>query len=161
MLRFIVRRGAGVVSAVAVLGLLTAPAGAQTASLTLDPSTIAVGGRLIVTGTCEPNSSGFVLSQAFLGQTEFAGVPAVAFSTDSKGAFGVTFLITPAVKPGTYRVSARCGGGNLGLTRMLKVVSDGTLAATGSSDRPLLLPAAGLLVGGAALVLIGRRRATS
>src|SRR5436305_11483966 len=86
------REGEGIMRRLAfVLGLaalgaaavLLAPAaGAQTGSLTFDPPTVvAGGGKLFIDGTCEANTSGSVISEAFAGQpavTDFAGVPALA-----------------------------------------------------------------------------------
>src|SRR5262249_18873032 len=101
--------------AIAMLGLgllparalLLAPvAGAQPGSLTFDPSTVtAGGGKLFINGSCEPNTSGFLISHAFAKQpsvTDFAGVPALAIQTGSDGTFGIGLTIDPSVPGGHY-----------------------------------------------------------
>src|SRR4029078_56223 len=92
-----------------------APAGAQAVSLTFDPShVVAGGGKLFINGSCEANTSGFVISHAFAGQPsvgEFARVPPVPIETSGTGTFGIGLTIAPTVSPGDYSVSLRCGGG--------------------------------------------------
>jgi hypothetical protein len=147
----------------AAIALALAPASeAQTGSLSFDPSStvVAGGGKFFINLKCEPNSSGFLISNAFAGQpsvSEFAGVPAIPFSTGSAGTFGIGLTIDPSVRPGAYSVSVRCGGA-LAASGTLTVVS--SLARTGA---PI-----GLLAGvGALLVAVGlvpvvfRRRALS
>ena len=75
---------------------LAAPAGAAPSqSLQVTPSTVAAGGSVQVSGTCEPNTSSFALSRAFLHDAthDFAGVGAASFSTDAAGRFTVTALV--------------------------------------------------------------------
>jgi hypothetical protein len=136
-------------------------AGAQTGSITFDPPTVvAGGGKLFINGSCEPNSSGFLISQAFAAQpsvTEFAGVPALQITTGSQGTFGIGLTIDPSVKPGAYSVSLRCGGG-LAASGTLTVTSS-SLAATGSSVAALGTVGAVLLAVGLALAAFGRPKA--
>jgi len=149
-----------------VVGVLLAagPARAQTAALNLSPSTVKVGGRVNVTGTCDPDASGYVITEAFLGHGEFAGVPAATFSTDSAGNFAFSVTINRNVLPGTYPVGARCAGANIGLTRTLTVTA-AALVTTGSEPSRLLVPGLVLVVlgvgflGVAGLATLGRRRA--
>jgi hypothetical protein len=140
---------------------LAPAAGAQTGSLTFDPSTVvAGGGKLFVNGSCEPSTTGFVISTAFAGQPsvgEFAGVPALPITTGSEGTFGIGLTIDPSVKPGVYSVSVRCGGG-LAASGTLTVTS-GSLATTGAPVEELAFVGAAVLTVGLALATLGRRRA--
>jgi hypothetical protein len=150
---------AGLVSIGAVVLMLAPSAGAQTGSITFDPSTVtAGGGKLFVNGTCEPNTSGFVISHAFAkqpGGTEFAGVPALAITTGADGSFGIGLTIDPSVAAGAYSVTLRCGGG-LAASGTLTVTS---LAATGAPLDELVIVGASVLAIGLAVVLLGRRPA--
>ena len=115
---------------------LAAPAGAAPSqSLHVTPSTVVAGGSVQVSGTCEPNTSGFAISRAFLHDAthDFAGVGAASFSTDAAGRFTVTALVPVSITPGAYDVSVRCGGGILGISV--------TLTVTGSGGLPTAVPA--------------------
>lgn len=145
---------------------MVAPAqAAPAASLRVAPTTQQAGGSVQVSGTCEANTSGFALSPAFLHDSthDFAGVGAVAFTTNSSGSFSATATIPASRTPGSYTVSARCGGGNLGVTATLVVTAasglptrvpagSGGLAATGSGWSAAQL---GLAAVGGLLVLVG------
>jgi hypothetical protein len=135
-------------------------AGAQPGSITFDPSTVvAGGGKLFINGSCEANTSGFVISEAFANQPsvgDFAGLPAIAITTSSTGTFGIGLTIDPSVKPGMYTVTLRCGGG-LAASGTLTVRSS-TLAFTGPRNRTLTEAGAVLIAIGAALVLLARRK---
>jgi hypothetical protein len=52
---------------------------------------------------------------------EFAGVPAVTAAVKPGGAFTATTRIPSSTPAGTYTVSGRCGGGNLGVSATLTV----------------------------------------
>lgn len=160
-----------------VVAVLATPAGASTpVTLHVTPSSAPAGGAVEVTGSCESNTHGFAISHAFLLDSthDFAGVGAVPFTTNAAGAFSVTADIPGSVAPGTYDVSARCGGGNLGVTVTLTVTpasgtptavpagSGGQAASSGASTElgRFLLAGLGLLLllgGGAEFA---RRRAT-
>jgi hypothetical protein len=144
---------------IAAACLVGSPAGAQTGTLTFQPPTVvAGGGKLFVNGSCEPNTSGFVVSHAFANQpsgTEFAGVPAIAISTSNTGTFGIGLTIDPNVKAGAYPVSLRCGGG-LAASATLTVLS--ALPRTGAPDRPLAVVGATLLALGFAFMIGARQR---
>ena len=156
----------GTAALTTVLCCAAAPAlAASGASLSVSPATQHQGGSVQVSGTCEANTSGFAISGAFLHDAthEFAGVGAAPFTTDSQGRFDTTAMISSTVTPGSYTVSARCGGGNIGVTATVRVTSGssvptrvpagtGGLAATGTGTTPLELELAAL---GGALVLAG------
>jgi hypothetical protein len=151
------------------------PAAAAPATLQVVPMSVPAGGSVKVIGSCEPNTQGFAISHAFLHDAthDFAGVGAVPFSTDAAGNFAVPAAIPSNTQPGRYGVTARCGGGNLGITAVLTVTaasgpptavpagSGGQAArsSSGSERGQLLLGGLGgvlLLAGGAGLA---RRRA--
>ena len=159
----------GTAALTTVICCLAAPAlAASGASIAVSPSSQHAGGSVQVSGSCEAGTSGFAISRAFLHDAthDFAGVGAVPFTTDSMGHFGTTAMISRAAVPGSYTVSARCGGGNIGVTATVTVTSrssvpsvptqvpagTGGLAATGSGTTPLGLELAAL---GGALVLAG------
>jgi hypothetical protein len=72
-------------------------------------------------GSCSVGDTVSVLSRAFVHTHDFAGVPAVLAKVKSGGGFGATTRIPARRRPGRYVVTARCGGGNLGVTAHLRV----------------------------------------
>lgn len=165
----------GTAGLTAVICCLAAPAlAAAGASIAVSPSSQHAGGSVRVSGTCEASTSGYAISRAFRHDAthDFAGVGAAPFTTDSMGDFAMTAMISSAATPGRYTVSARCGGGNIGVTATVVVTpassapsvpsgpsvptqvpaGTGGLAATGSGTTPLELELAAL---GGALVVVG------
>lgn len=111
-----------VLTALLAAPALAAPCAAP--SLRLLPSTVAQGGSLTIVGAapgCALGDDVVVLSRAFSPQREFAGVPAVVTSVRGGGRFRTRTAIPRTRRPGTYVVTARCGGGNLGIARTLTV----------------------------------------
>ena len=109
-------------------GSTAAPAGTTTSpsspTLTLSPSSVAPGDAVSISGSagdCPPGDDVIVISRAFPGPEEFAGVPAVTAPVQSDGSFSASATIASDQEPGTYDVTARCGGGNLGLLEHLTV----------------------------------------
>lgn len=155
--------------------LLAAPATAATPTLAVHPGSVSAGGSVQVTGSCEANTTGFAISHAFLHDAghDFAGVGAASFNTNAAGTFSVTAQVPASTAAGSYTISARCGGGNLGVTATLTVTAaagstaaptavpagTGGLAATGGSGTGQLelLGGAGLLAGAGLLLAAGRR----
>ncbi len=137
---------------------LASPAAA--ASLSVTPSTVAAGGSVTVTGSCSPNSPGFAISSAFLHDAthDFAGVGAVSFTSDASGNFSATASVPASRAPGSYTVTARCGGGNLGVEATLTVTGGSGLALTGRPLGQLVALGAGLLVLGALALVSGSVR---
>ena len=93
-------------------------------SLTLTPTLVRAGGTVRIRGTaggCPSGDTVFVLSRAFVAAHSFAGVPAVLARVRRDGTFRAATLIPASRKPGRYGVTARCGGGNLGLLRILTI----------------------------------------
>lgn len=150
---------------------MATPADAAPAMLQVTPNSVAAGGSVEVSGTCEAGTTGFAISHAFLHDAshEFAGVGAAPFSTDSAGKFAVTAQIPSDTSPGSYTVTGRCGGGNMGVSATLTVTAasgppvavpagSGGQAAPSQSRTPWILAGIGavlLLVGGTGLA---RRR---
>ncbi len=136
------------------------PAAAAGGSLTFDPSAVtAGGGKLFVNGSCDSNSSGFVISEAFADQpggTEFAGLPALAITTGADGNFGIGLTIDPKVTAGSYEVTLRCGGG-LAASGTLHVINP-IMPATGVPVTRLAVGAALMVAVGAGLSMVARRR---
>ena len=62
-----------------------------------------------------------LISPAFAGLGEFAGVGATTATADASGNFTTTVTLSPSVAPGTYDITGRCGGGNLGVGATLTV----------------------------------------
>lgn len=113
--------------------------GGDVPSLRVAPARVVPGGTVRVTGHCEPNTNGYILSNAFLRDAthEFAGVGAVAITTDAGGDFSAQAQIPADRRPGAYPVGGRCGGGNLGISTTLVVTSAGvpTAVPAGSGGR--------------------------
>jgi hypothetical protein len=140
--------------------VLLGAAPAWAATLTVSPTTVARGQQVTVTGTCEPNTSGVASSTAFLHDAthDFAGAGAAPFTTDTTGAFHATALVPASTQAGTYHVTARCGGGNLGVVATLTVVAKPRLASTGVPTRMAGTLGGLLVAAGCALAVIARRR---
>lgn len=87
------------------------------------PSRVAPGGTVHVTGRCNPNETGYIISQAFVhdAQHDFAGVGAVDLKADASGRYSAQARISLTATPGVYHVGARCGGGNAGGTTLTVV----------------------------------------
>jgi hypothetical protein len=167
---------------VAILGVLVALAAASPvaqaapAQLHVSPTTVAAGQSVQVSGVCEASTTGFVLSRAFLHDRthDFAGVGAISFATNSAGQFSGRASIPATTAAGNYPVTARCGGGNLGISVTLTVTAPGAggvptgvpagtagLAAThsGSGKQWIGVGAAGAVFLAVGCLALGRRRA--
>ena len=80
--------------------------------------TVRVGG---LAGGCRTGNRVTLLSRAFPHTNDFAGVPAV-FATVRPDDTYATFVTIPANRqPKRYAITARCGGGNFGVTAHLRV----------------------------------------
>ena len=147
----------------AALLSLAAPAVAAPAALHVTPTTVAAGRTVTVSGSCEANTNGFVISAAFFKDAthEFAGQGAVSFSTGADGTFTTHPVIAASTAPGNYVITARCGGGNLGIEAHLTVtgagggtptaVPAGTGGQAATADRG---PTGALILGGAGVLLL-------
>jgi hypothetical protein len=142
---------AGALAVAAVL-VNASPALGQ-AFINVSPTSVAPGGAVTVSGNvgdgCTHGDQVTLISGAFSDANEFAGVPAVTTTSNGSGAFSAGATIPSTRAPGSYSVSARCGGGRFG---------DATITVTGGGSGTL--PRTGftpwLLVGlGLAMVLGG------
>ncbi len=70
---------------------------------------------------CPRGNTVLVLSRAFVHTHEFAGVSAVLAKVRAGGGFRATTVIPRTRRPGRYVVTARCGGGNLGVAVHLTI----------------------------------------
>jgi hypothetical protein len=163
-----------------VLGLaacLFAVVTASAASITVTPTSVPVGGTVTVSGdVIDPSGQvgcqgGVTLiSGAFAGQGNFMNMDVEA-PTDPAGKFSVVAKILPGVAPGTYTITGRCGGGNLGVSATLTVTpgmpatGDGSSQRTATGGKPSpFLPISFVVVAEAGLLALGawrsRRQAT-
>jgi hypothetical protein len=120
------RRTTTAILAVAALGLLPGEALAA-ATIKASPNPVHAGKRVHlfgnVGGGCPPGDQVTLMSFAFSHTHEFAGVPAVFARVKSNGNYSTRTRIPKARTPKRYGISARCGGGNFGITRKLRVLA--------------------------------------
>jgi hypothetical protein len=112
------------IAAAAATLLLAGSASATTVFLVLFPGTVHRGHTVTINGNagdCPRGDSVTILSRAFSRLHEFAGVPAVYAKVGAGGRFHTTARIPLTRHAGTYVVTARCGGGNLGVKPVLRV----------------------------------------
>jgi hypothetical protein len=114
------RCGGGNLGASATLTIQAAPV-----TLRANPNSVAAGQPVVVSGSVGSASdcTGGVtlLSKAFVHTHDFAGVPAVDAAVKPDGTFSATTKIPSARAAGTYTITGRCGGGNLGAAATLVV----------------------------------------
>ena len=95
-------------------------------SIKVTPSSVTAGSTVKVSGSagsgCGHGARVTLISKAFSNKHNFAGVPAIYATTHRRGAFSTTTTIPKKRKPGTYTITGRCGGGNLGVIATLKVL---------------------------------------
>jgi hypothetical protein len=93
-------------------------------ALAVTPATVRRGGTILVRGVaggCTAGHTVMILSRAFPATHSFAGVPAVLGEIGSAGRFSAATRIPRTRGPGVYTITARCGGGNLGVSAHLTV----------------------------------------
>jgi len=92
-------------------------------TLRVRPAAVSPGAQVRVSGNaagCPRGDTVMVLSRAFAGAT-FAGVGMIPARVREGGAFAATGRVRRFARDGRYVVTARCGGGNLGVTAHLRV----------------------------------------
>jgi hypothetical protein len=108
-------------------GVAVAPASALAASVNLSPARVTAGNQTRVFGSvgngCPVGDTVTLLSRAFPGTHRFAGVPAVSTPVRANHRYSVKVRIPATRRGGSYRVSGRCGGGNLGVSTRLRVLA--------------------------------------
>ena len=121
------RRTAALIAApLAVLAVAPGATAASGISIHVSPKTVVHGKTVRVYGAvpgCPAGDDLTLLSTAFVHTHDFAGVPAVYASVNTKGAFSVKTKIPATKAPGHYVITGRCGGGNIGVTATLHVVA--------------------------------------
>ena len=118
---------------------------APAATLQVSPGSVAAGDPVVVSGSVGPGQAGSacasgieLLSRAFDDTHEFAGVPAVTAAVRPDGTFATTTRIPRSRPAGTYDISGRCGGGNIGASATLQVRA----ASTATTSTPATAPPA-------------------
>jgi hypothetical protein len=107
------------------------------ATMQVRPRSVSAGDSVTVSGWLPPAPGSecatgvTLLSRAFGGSHEFAGVPAIAAAVKPDGTFTAVTRIPSARAAGTYPISGRCGGGNIGASATLVV-----RAATAPTTKP-------------------------
>jgi hypothetical protein len=115
---------AGLASAVASGLDVSRRTSATTVALAVRPRTVRRGASVVVSGVaggCTAGDRVTVISRAFAATHTFAGVPAVFAQVGSAGRFSAATRIPATRRSGTYVLTARCGGGNLGVSARLTV----------------------------------------
>lgn len=64
-----------------------------------------------------------LISRAFSHEHDFAGLPALFAHVRMSGRYSVRIRIPAGRAPGRYSITGRCGGGNLGVSAKLSVLS--------------------------------------
>ena len=118
------RRTLVLIATLAVALTITECVMASAPSLTLTPSSVKRGHTVLIKGSangCPVGDAVTIISKAFVHTHDFAGFPAVFARVRYSGSFRVTTRIPATKRPGRYNVTARCGGGNLGVLKHLTV----------------------------------------
>jgi len=107
-------------SAVVVALVLAGTVVGATPRLSVKPTRVARGGLVTVSGRgCRAGDVVYLISPAFVGN---AFVPhSVATRARSNGAFSRLVRIRTSIRAKRYLITARCGGGNLGVAAALHV----------------------------------------
>ena len=105
---------------------ILAPVGiASSPSLHVRPSRVHAGDRVRIFGSgggCPAGEQLLLISRAFSHRHDFAGLPAVITRIRSDGRFDTRTTIPRRRRPRRYTITARCGGGNLGVEARLRVL---------------------------------------
>jgi hypothetical protein len=111
--------------ALAVAGSVVAGALAAHATIAATPSTVHRGGLVTVHGNaggCPVGDTVTLMSRAFATSQSFAGIPAVFARVHAHDLFSTGAHIRRLIRPGRYTITARCGGGNFGVSATLHVL---------------------------------------
>jgi hypothetical protein len=119
--------GDGGLASVVASGLdVSSRTSGTTVALTVAPHAVRHGGSVLasgIAGGCTAGDQVTIISSAFAATHTFAGVPAVYAQVGSAGRFSARTRIPATRRPGAYTVTARCGGGNLGVSAHLSVTA--------------------------------------
>jgi hypothetical protein len=115
---------------------------AAPSTLQVSPRSVTAGDTVTVSGWLPPAPGSAcatgvtLLSRAFVGTHEFADVPAIEAAVKADGTFTVTTKIPRAKAAGTYDITGRCGGGNIGASAALVVRAAPTPTTTPAPAPP-------------------------
>ena len=112
--------------AVIAAGWAVTTAMAGPPSISVAPTPVRRGHTVVVKGSadgCTVGNAVTLISRAFSHAHDFAGLPAVLTKVRTGGTFKVSTRIPSARKPGRYTITARCGGGNLGVSAHVRVLA--------------------------------------
>jgi hypothetical protein len=94
-------------------------------SIHVTPSAVHRGHVVRVHGAvgrgCARGDTVTLISRAFSHRHDFAGLPAIYALARSDGTYSKRTRIPRRRAPGRYRISGRCGGGNLGVSAHIRV----------------------------------------
>jgi len=119
------RRAMIAVLALTAAGSAAAVALAAHASIVVTPSTAHRGGTVTVhgnAGDCPVGDAVTLMSRAFATSHSFAGIPAVYARVRAHHRYSTRAHIRRRIHTGHYTITARCGGGNFGVTATLHVL---------------------------------------
>jgi len=114
-----------VVAAAGTFSVASAGAAPSVVFLTVTPHVVHRGKTVLIHGSagdCPVGDAVTIISRAFRATHEFAGIPAVYARVTSGGLFRVRTRIPLHKHSGLYHVTARCGGGNLGVYSSVRVL---------------------------------------
>ena len=99
---------------------------ARSPFLRVRPRRVLAGSHVRVTGLvpigCDRGETVTLISRAFSHRHDFAGLPAIFTTVRRVGGLSRRTRIPRGRRPGLYRITARCGGGNLGVSARLRVL---------------------------------------
>ena len=114
-----------VLLAVVCAALVAVPAlAAKRPTIIATPNPVKAGHTVTIHGIvpgCPRGDQLTLISQAFSHRHDFAGLPAIFATIKAHSAYTVTTRIPATKTRGPYAISGRCGGGNIGVTRVLNV----------------------------------------
>jgi hypothetical protein len=121
-----------VTATVGTPALLAAPAWAASptppVAVHASPNPVLAGHTVTLSGSIGQDQAGSecatgvkLLSRAFDSNQDFAGVPALGATVRPNGTFTATTTIPRSKAAGSYAVTGRCGGGNLGVSATLVI----------------------------------------
>jgi hypothetical protein len=110
----------GTIATAVVVLVGAATVTAATPRLSVQPTSVARGGTVTVSGRgCLAGDVVYLISPPFLGHAFVAH--SVATRVRANGSFSRRVRIRTSVHIGRYLITARCGGGNLGVAARLRV----------------------------------------
>jgi hypothetical protein len=110
----------GTIATAVVALVVAATVAAATPRLSVQPTSVARGGTVTVSGRgCLAGDVVYLISPPFVGSAFVAH--SAATRARANGSFSRRVRIRTSVHVGRYLITARCGGGNLGVAAHLRV----------------------------------------